>query len=183
MVVTNDGFKAINDNNLPSARCKRPWIGWLQLSIGLGLATIAGLWLGRAWAEGTNLLSWVLGTVSLVMGVLIAMAGMRTATPPREIKQFQPPKQRPRRWRDRPLPYLGELLVNKYHLITDTELQDALAEQKMRGGRLGQIMVALGLLEYEQLAEVLEDQLAYGDPWRGVGGKVGPRNKAGSKAE
>ncbi len=183
MSISTDTVKPTNTNIPIAGKQKRPWIGWLQLSLGLGLATMAGLWLGRAWAEGTNILSWFLGTVSLVVGVLVAMAGMRTANPPREVKQFQPPKQRPRRWRDRPLPYLGELLVNKYHLISDTELQDALTEQKMRGGRLGQIMVAMGLLEYEQLAEVLEDQLAYGDPWRGIGGKARTKVEAGSKTE
>jgi hypothetical protein len=58
------------------------------------------------------------------------------------------------------------LLVHKYQLISENQLQDALREQRDRGGRLGQIMVAEGYIDYPTLSRVLEDQLSYGDPWR-----------------
>ena len=142
-----------------------PAIGWLMLGLGLMLATMSGLWVGRAWSD-ENRLSWSVGAVSLVCGVLIAVMGARASSPPKEVRQYEPPKQTPRRRRDRPIPYLGELLVHKYQLISEKQLQDALREQRDRGGRLGQIMVAEGYIDYPTLSRVLEDQLSYGDPWR-----------------
>ncbi|NIQ99948.1 MAG: hypothetical protein GTN78_07055 [Gemmatimonadales bacterium] len=149
-------------------RCSR-WIGRGALTTGLALAALSGLWVGRGWSS-QSWLSWVVGGTSLLCGVLVAIVGLRVSAPHEEVRQYRPPQHRPRRRRERAVPYLGELLVHKYHLITEKQLQEALAEQRNRGGRLGQIMVAMGYLDYATLSRVLEDQVSYADPWRGVGG-------------
>ncbi|ABZ82868.1 type ii secretion system protein e, putative [Heliomicrobium modesticaldum Ice1] len=53
---------------------------------------------------------------------------------------------------------LGDLLL-EYNLITDEQLQQALAEQKKRGERLGQTLVRLGFVTRQMINEVLEFQL------------------------
>lgn len=151
------------------ARETPPIVGWMMLSLGLLLAALSGLWVGRAWSD-QNWPSWTVGAVSLLGGVFVAVMGARASSPPTEARQYAPPKQVPRRRRDRAIPYLGELLVHKYQLISEKQLQDALREQRDRGGRLGQIMVAEGYIDYPTLARVLEDQLSYGDPWRRASG-------------
>ena len=137
-----------------------------MLVLGLGLSVIAGLWIGRTWSN-PNLLGWTTGLLSLGCGILVAVIGSKRSTPSKQPRKYKPPTQQVPVYRQgRPLPYLGELLVHKHRLITEKQLKDALEEQRRRGGRLGQILVAMGLLQYSQLAEVLEDQVSYGNPWR-----------------
>jgi hypothetical protein len=52
---------------------------------------------------------------------------------------------------------LGELLVER-ELITPTQLEAALAEQSQSGRRLGEIIVAGGLVSRERLTQVLLEQ-------------------------
>ena len=52
---------------------------------------------------------------------------------------------------------LGELLVRE-NLISPVQLQQALEEQKKRGGRLGANLTRLGFLEEEELADFLSKQ-------------------------
>lgn len=155
---------------------RRPhWIGWVQVAMGLALAATSGLWVGRAWSD-RNWLSWLVGGTSLLCGVLVAVVGMRVSSPPKQVRQYRP-QQAPKRKRERTIPYLGELLVYKHRIISEKQLQEALEEQRARGGRLGQILVAMGHLEHSKLSEVLEDQLSYGEPRRGLDGDVN-RGKA-----
>lgn len=53
---------------------------------------------------------------------------------------------------------LGELLL-KEKLITEAQLEKAIALQRQEGGRLGEIIVRLGLLKEDQLVVVLARQL------------------------
>ncbi len=150
------------------------WVSRAELVLGMALAGIAGVWVGRAWIEHTAV-SWATALFSLAFGITVAVVGARRGAAPRLRRQYRPPEQRTtvsRRRRERALPLLGELLVHKYQAITERQLQEALTEQRARGGRLGQILVAMGLVEYEQIAEALEDQLSYGDPWRGLAGRL-----------
>ncbi len=54
-------------------------------------------------------------------------------------------------------PPLGEMLVN-YGLISQANLQKALARQKKRKKRLGQILVEMRLVTLDQVLSVLEEQ-------------------------
>ncbi len=56
---------------------------------------------------------------------------------------------------------LGELLVRN-ELINDQQLNDALADQKAQGGRLGSSLIKLGFVKEEQLSAFLSKQ--YGVP-------------------
>ncbi|MFC2122301.1 GspE/PulE family protein [Bacteroidota bacterium] len=53
---------------------------------------------------------------------------------------------------------LGQMLVD-YGLITSGELSEALALQNEQGGRLGEILVKSGLVEYEDLLDTLSNHL------------------------
>jgi hypothetical protein len=150
------------------------WLGWVKLVVGLGLAGSAGIWGGQAWAEGNSLL-YLPGLVSLVCGAILAVSGVQRSNPARPHREYHAslPPPVPESHDERELPRLGELLVHKYHLLTEEQLKAALEEQDKRGGLLGQILIAMGLLEYAQLSKVLADQAAYGDPWRKT--YAGPR--------
>ena len=55
---------------------------------------------------------------------------------------------------------IGDLLVDN-QIITPETLEVALAEQKKTGGRLGNILIQLGLVEEDTLLQTLADQLNY----------------------
>jgi hypothetical protein len=133
----------------------------------MGLAGSAGIWGGRAWSEGDSVL-YLPGLVSLVCGAILAVSGVQRSIPARHHRDYHAvsPPAASDGYGERALPLLGELLVHKHHLLTEEQLKAALEEQDKRGGLLGQVLIAMGLIEYSQLASVLEDQVAYGDPWR-----------------
>src|SRR5262245_34083994 len=56
---------------------------------------------------------------------------------------------------------LGELLL-KENMVTPQQLQDALAHQKMNGGKLGKAFVSLGYVRDEEITSLLSRQ--YGVP-------------------
>src|SRR5689334_12068797 len=56
---------------------------------------------------------------------------------------------------------LGELLL-KENMVTPQQLQEALAHQKMNGGKLGKAFVALGYVRDEEITSLLSRQ--YGVP-------------------
>jgi HAMP domain-containing protein len=53
---------------------------------------------------------------------------------------------------------IGQFLVER-HLITEAELEQALAEQEETGGRLGEILVARGWISGPALAAAVSEQL------------------------
>src|SRR5689334_12876466 len=57
---------------------------------------------------------------------------------------------------------LGELLV-RAGLISGTQLEEALAEQRKNGKRLGSLLVELGLVSETQVTQILSQQLSV--PW------------------
>src|SRR5262245_47086225 len=57
---------------------------------------------------------------------------------------------------------LGELLV-RAGLISGTQLDEALAEQRKNGRRLGSLLVELGLVSETQVTQILSQQLSV--PW------------------
>ena len=62
---------------------------------------------------------------------------------------------------------LGELLVD-CKLITQKQLEDALAVQKEKGGLLGQVLVSMGYLQESDIAQALTVQ--YGFPYLPLSG-------------
>jgi hypothetical protein len=58
---------------------------------------------------------------------------------------------------EKPRPQLGSLLLGK-GLITEAQLDEALAERRERGGLLGETLVRLGFIFEDELARVLAEQ-------------------------
>jgi hypothetical protein len=65
---------------------------------------------------------------------------------------------------------LGELLVNRYRLISKEQCREALERQTDPecGRRLGEILIEMGLITQEDLEEALDYQLSQSDPWKGA---------------
>lgn len=63
---------------------------------------------------------------------------------------------------------LGELLVNRYRLISKEQCREALERQRdpKCGRRLGEILIEMGLITRQDLEEALEYQLSQSDPWQ-----------------
>jgi hypothetical protein len=148
---------------------------WGRLALGLGLAATGGVAFGHAWTSEHGHLWWV-GAVTLLSGVLLVLSGLysRRHIPPEPVHESSgegddteasTPRGLHSVTLDEPLvPLLGALLVYKFQYITHRELNTALEEQ-LEGGkkrRLGDILVAKGLLSAEQLQEALDHQATYG---------------------
>jgi len=144
------------------------WIGWLLLVFGVCLAAVSGIVLTRAWFAKDTINGWV-GALLLLGGTLVAISGgmrIRALFRPLPEDAERPARSALPRTPDA-LPRLGELLIYKYHLITEKDLQRALAKQREFAGRpLGEILVEMGRISWRDLAKVLEDQLSYGNPWK-----------------
>jgi len=54
--------------------------------------------------------------------------------------------------------YIGEILLDK-NQVTEKQLEDALATQRNKGGKLGQVLVEMGALDKEDLYNALSEQL------------------------
>jgi hypothetical protein len=75
-------------------------------------------------------------------------------------------------------PQLGELLVHK-GVLTETQLEHALAEQRQSGAPLGEILVRLGFSKGATIANALADQ--HGGPLRTEYGlSIGPTHPVGT---
>jgi len=111
-----------------------------QSLVGMALAATDGAILGLSWSR-PHAAPWWVAEVS-----------------PREgLPDFEGPPDA----RISGEPLLGALLVNKYHLITAEQLEQALEEQlcyPSRSRRLGDILVAMGRLTPEQLHKALVHQ-------------------------
>ena len=147
------------------------WVGWFLLVFGVCVAAVAGIVLTRAWFSKDTVNGWV-GALLLLGGTLVAISGgIRTGRrSPADSEILEPRSNSVIPKVPNALPRLGELLVYKYHLISERDLQQALAKQKEFAGRpVGEILVQMGRITWRDLAKTLEDQLSYGDPWKRKG--------------
>jgi len=146
-------------------------VGWFLLVFGVCVAAVAGIVLTRAWFAKDITNGWV-GALLLLGGALVAISGgLRTGRgSPADFELLEPRSNSVIPKVPDALPRLGELLVYKYHLISERDLQRALAKQKEFAGRpVGEILVQMGRITWRDLARTLEDQLSYGDPWKRKG--------------
>jgi hypothetical protein len=148
---------------------------WGRLTLGLALAATGGVAFGHAWTSEHGHLWWV-GAVTLLSGVLLVLSGLyarrqiiRMPAPESLEEDADSEASAPRGLHsvtlDEPLvPLLGALLVYKFQYVTHRELNAALEEQLESGKkqRIGDILVAKGLLSSEQLQEALDLQATYG---------------------
>jgi hypothetical protein len=63
---------------------------------------------------------------------------------------------------------LGQLLVSPFGLLTEAQLEQALAAQRGTPKRLGQVLVELGFIGEDDLRAVLDYQLHEHDGWLGL---------------
>lgn len=155
-------------NSHPATHSPSEWLGWFVLVFGVCVAALSGVILTRAWLTRDLVNGWI-GLLLLLGGILVAISGgLRTND------TWGPASARNGRRRESvipripdALPRLGELLVYKYHMISEKDLQRALERQKQFAGRpIGELLVEMGRITWRDLAKTLEDQLSYGDPWK-----------------
>jgi hypothetical protein len=128
-----------------------------RLGFGLFLSATAGVILGHAWtaAKGTW---WWIGALTLLSGVLLVLSGLHirlsgARSAPRE--EALPHRGVIARW---PRPTLGEVLVDRYGIITAEQLQAGLDRQVKEGGRLGDILLDMGVIASSDLEAALREQ-------------------------
>jgi hypothetical protein len=162
--------RTIGEKQRSRGRLGAAWIGWLLALAGLGIGIAAGSVIPGAWKakDETGLL---LSGLMVLCGLLALIAGGSRlgAAPARGADPEATPASAASDMGSaaQALPRLGEILVYKYHLITERDVQRALTRQREGPSRpLGEILVDMGQITWRDLARALEDQLSYGDPWR-----------------
>ena len=146
-------------------------MGWALLGLGLVTAAIAALVLVRAWSTSNAVSGWVEG-ILLVGGMGVAISGAaRVRPPPSHASPTAPASRDPHQpGADADagaLPRLGEILMYKYHLVTEKDLARAIELQKKGVPRpIGEVLVGMGKITWQDLAQALQDQVGYGDPWK-----------------
>lgn len=165
---TPEMFSEQEQEPAPQGRGISSWLGWSFVVFGVCLAAVSGIVLTRAWFTKDIINGWI-GAFLFIGGTLVAVSGgMRTRDSARDLSGDAPvPRDSVIPREPGALPRLGELLVYKYHMITEKDLQRALVKQREFAGRpLGEILVEMGRISWRDLAKTLEDQLSYGDPWQ-----------------
>jgi hypothetical protein len=95
---------------------------------------------------------WPIGALLILAGLVVVFVATRPRPMDRE------PAASPR-FDPEAAPPLGQMLI-KYGLISQSDLDNALRRQKDCKKRLGRVLVDMGLVTYEQVAQVLEEQLS-----------------------
>ena len=122
------------------------------LALGAVLLGVSGILLASAVYDGGPL-EWVTALLAALLGVLSMLAGATQSRIPRVDPQMHS------QWNPDAAPRLGDMLVS-YGILTQADLDRALAYQQGTGKRLGQILVELDLVTHAQVAQVLEEQLS-----------------------
>lgn len=155
--------------------------GWL---IGVWLAVVAGLALA---AEGGVLYahaqmndagpSWMVGLVAVLIGAGLSGCGIYAILARGRAAGAGALDELPV-GREVAIPMLGALLVYKYRMITEEDLERALAQQRVEGGerRLGGILLDLGLISAADLHTALEYQ-------RSLAGAIGKAQETQDEQE
>jgi hypothetical protein len=145
--------------------------GWVLLVLGLLMAVTALAVLARAWSTKDPVSGWA-GVLLLVGGIGVAAPGAarlrpRSAAQPPGLTSRSPfPPEAVTRADG--LPRLGEILLYKYHLITERDLERALERQQQGIPRpLGEVLVEMGKITWRDLAKALQDQLGSGVSYKG----------------
>jgi len=139
---------------------------WARTVAGLAMAAGGGISFGQAWAKAYGL-SWWLGALFLLGGVLLVLSTIHAsaqtgkkqveAVPLRELRELLDERE--------PLvPLLGALLVYKYRVLSQEQLNRALERQlsdHRRKRRLGEILLEMEVVTESQLKKALSHQGVY----------------------
>jgi hypothetical protein len=135
-----------------------------MILVGTGAAALSQAWIGE------HVALYFVGWIGLLTGSALVLSGCLAHAISDATSRGAAPPQRTsgRRRRQTPVeehksvvPLLGELLVHKYEVITQQQLNRAL-EQQLREHKskpcLGVVLVGMGLVTPAQLQQALEDQ-------------------------
>jgi hypothetical protein len=149
---------------------------WVRVIVGIALVAEGGvLYAHSRMDEGGPL--WIIGAAAILVGGLLALPGLVSicGSRPTEIVIAEPLAG----GSEETLPMLGALLVYKYRLITEEQLEKALEVQSKDGANrrlLGGILLDMGLISSAELQTALEHQ-------RSLIGKRTHPSGAGDEAE
>ena len=150
---------------LPGKKHIGACIDWLLIASGGGIATLAGIMISHTWT-GSYTINLCIAGLAFVLGLSLSIYGIhnRNTAAASNKQLLSPPASLASK--ASALPRIGEILVYKYHLITERDLKKALERQAGSGKRLGETLVEMDRISWIDLARTLEDQLSYGDPWK-----------------
>jgi hypothetical protein len=136
-----------------------------QVVVGALLAVVAGPLFAHA-STTDDAPAWWIGGTCLVTGILLVMGGLasRKKRIQRLLSSPEPSAGSLPAPRDPTMPMLGALLVYKYRLITEGQLQRALEMQRKEKPNprlLGDVLLEMGLITEAQLRKALDYQRSY----------------------
>lgn len=141
--------------------------GWVLLGLGLLIAVTAVAVLARAWSAKDPVSGWA-GVLLVAGGIGVAAPGaarlrqLKVASHPSGPDSHSPPQPEAATGTGA-LPRLGEILIYKYHLISERDLARALERQQQGIPRpLGEVLIEMGKITWRDLALALQDQLGSG---------------------
>ena len=164
-------------------KAARPSLGrfvalWAMVMVGLALAGEGGVLFADARTHWAGHGAWI-GLVAMAVGALGGLSAMyalyvqaRASSPPEELPVDPEPA----------VPMLGALLVYKYRVITEEQLERALELQRKEQAtrrRIGSILLDMGLLSMAELQEALAYQRGLSLPGRA---RI-PKEEAGEAGE
>ena len=129
-----------------------------RIALGLVLSATAGVVFGYAWSGHDHPYWWV-GALTFLSGVLFILSGVYTHGAGWGAAVFPVPGGVARDLAEDSY-RLGEVLVQRYRLLTEQELAFALGRQRGTPQLLGEVLIALGLVTEEELAHVLKAERA-----------------------
>jgi hypothetical protein len=164
----------------PRPKRSRPSLVWLivtwaQVVVGLGLAGEGGVLYADARTHAGGA-SWLVGVVAMLIGATLGISGLyglyaihaRSRGPEVMVPEDLPAKREPS------IPMLGALLVYKYGVLTEEQLELALEQQRQEGENrrlLGGILLDMGLISAAELREALEYQHSLAHKAQAEGGE------------
>ena len=134
----------------------------------MGLA--AGILLGHALLSSNLTLGCISGLIAL-WGVAFTLSGLYAPRADSNPESSWAPSPRLTRsvLQDDLAPWLGELLIYEFRLISREDLDRALERQCKTGKRIGETLVEMGLISRSDLQRALRVQRACRDAWRQAG--------------
>jgi len=149
----------------PVAKGRAGLAFWGRFGLGVALAAAAANVLFDPGTAGERA-SWWVAVLALGTSLVLVVSAISHLTYPERKEGLSPAMRQTQEPVERPAPRLGELLVDHCKLITEEELERALARQREVGGRLGEVLAEMNLVSEGELERVLKVQVGMRDIWR-----------------
>ena len=149
----------------PAAKVRAGLAAWGRFGLGVALAAAAANVLIDPGTAGEGA-SWWVALLALGTSLVLVVSAISHLTYPERAEGLLPAMRQTQEPAERPAPRLGELLVDHCKLISEEDLERALARQREVGGRLGEVLAGMGLVGEDELERVLKVQMGMRDIWR-----------------